>query len=176
MEVVTMSGNWEGDFWVDGDYRVARKFVEKYFWLYGPGATDPDHGMGNIELDDELAKILRKIDGFGGVLSTAGERHCTETAAYIAWNFVQHEDDIPPPPTFWISDAHYWFMTITAIRLAKKKKEEEDSFESRLQAAAAAIPWKKVIPIILAALAAGNIVLPDIITALLQAVQAVGGA
>jgi hypothetical protein len=93
--------HWDGDTWAGaGGYRVARKWVEKYPHLYGPLATDPDHGLGDIELDDNLAKALRKIDGYGGIGSTSGERHCAQTAAYIAWNFIESSADIPPVPKF----------------------------------------------------------------------------
>jgi hypothetical protein len=164
----TASGHWEGDTWIEPDgYRVDRKWVGKYQYLYGPLATDPDGGLGDVELDDNLARALRKIDGYGGIGSTSAERHCAETAAYIAWNFVESSSDIPPVPKFWIGEAHYWFMTITAIRQVKKKNLA-DSAMAACTSLMGLMQNRKVLGAITAALAAGGVVLPPFVQALLK--------
>lgn len=161
------TGRWEGDWWVDGDYRAEKRWVERYPHLYGPLATDPDCGLGDIELDDNLAKAMRKIDGYGGIGSTSGERHCAGTAAYIAWNFVESSADIPPVPKFWVAEAHYWFMTITAIRLAKKNSLAKAACYA-LSTLPALLSNKKVIGAITAALAAGGIIIPPLAQEILK--------
>lgn len=168
-----MTGHWEGDFWVDGDYRVARKWCDLYPQYYGPCAIDPDHGQGDIELDDTLAKALAKIDGYGGMGSTSGERHCFQAAILLAYNFIESSADIPPVPKFWIPEGHYWLSGITTGRLLKKKKGSDDFTIELAAQLATCVPWKKVAAAVIAALAAGGIVLPEAIKTIL-AVLGVG--
>lgn len=180
-------GKWEGDMWVqENGYRVHRKWVERFPHLYGPCRQDPDNGQGNLELDDVLTKALEKINGLGSVYSTWSERHSSETAFYIAYNFIESSDDVPPVPDFWLAEAHYWFMHITAGRLLKKEKVAEagkaaaDAEKTVAQSAVDTLQtWtglitanpevsRKVLSIAVSALAAGGIILPPVIQAILK--------
>jgi hypothetical protein len=161
----------DGDSWAGaGGYRVARKWVEKYPHLYGPAATDPDYGLGNEELtDDLLAKLFARVSGEGGIFSTSAEQHCFETAAAIAYNFVESSDDIPPVPAFWTGEGHYWLMGITAGRLLKKKAVAETA-AAACSTLAGLLANRKVAGIAAAALAAGGVVLPPFIQACLKVI------
>lgn len=170
-------GKWEGDFWVQEDgYRVHRKWVEKYPHLYGPARQDPDEGQGNFELDDTLTKALEKINGLGSVYSTWSERHCSETAFYLSYNFIESSADVPPVPDFWIGEAHYWFMHITAGRLLKKEKDAEagkSAAEKALELAMQCAPTvkellknPKVIAMLTGALGTGWVILPQVLKAI----------
>jgi hypothetical protein len=166
--------HWDGDVWVEASgYRVARKWVELYPHLFGPLKQDPDAGTGDVELDDTLTKAMSKIEGLGSVYSTWMERHCSETAFYIAYNFVESKDDVPPVPDFWIKEAHYWYMHITAGRLLKKEKTAEagkSAAERALEIAQSCAPTvkellknPKVIALLTGALGTGWVVLPEIL-------------
>lgn len=172
-------GHWEGEYWVDGDYRVHRKWCDHYPQYYGPCAIDPDHGQGDIELDDALAKALAKIDGYGGVGSTSGERHCFQAAFLLAHNFVESSADIPPVPKFWLDEAHYWMSGITAGRLLKKQKTAEQKQEVAETALETLTTWggliwsnketrAKVAGLVTSALVAGGIAIPPLVQAILN--------
>jgi hypothetical protein len=170
---ILTTAHWEGDVWVEASgYRVARKWVDLYPHLFGPLKQDPDEGTGNVELDDTLTKAMSKIEGLGSVYSTWMERHCSETAFYISYNFVNSSDDIPPVPDFWIKEAHYWYMHITAGRLLRKEKNAESANVELVAQLATCIPWKKVAAAILAAAAAGGFILPDVAKAIITSIGA----
>jgi len=116
-------------------------WVEKYPYLYGPNAKDPDEGQGDIECNDEISKILIKFTGIGGTFSTWSERHAFIFAAQIGYLHVKSSADVPPVPSFYLKEAHYWNTGIIMGRAAAKLEEK-----------AAQIDWKAII----AAAAAGG--------------------
>ena len=174
-EVKTIGGV---EYWIEPDgYTVEMKFVRKYPHLFGPCATDPDHGMGDIELDDALAQAFRKIDGYGGFGSTSTERHCGGTALMIGNNDVKSSADIPPVPRFWISEGQYWLLGITAGRLLKKKNLAEattlalETLPGLLEDPAT---LKRITAIAGTAMAAGAIAIPPLLQALPGLLKTIG--
>jgi len=99
------------------------KWVTKYPHLFGPGAKDPDEGQGEIECTDSIAQVLNKFTGIGGTFSTWSERHCFITAASIGYTDVEHTEDVPPVPEFWIPEGHYWVSGIAMGRAARKVEQ-----------------------------------------------------
>jgi len=111
-----------------------QKWVEKYPYLFGPNAKDPDEGKGEIECTDVVAKLMEKFTGYGGTFSTWSERHAFIYAAMIGYNDVTSSADIPPVPEFWVSEAHYWLSGITMGRMAKKLEENAPSIKGYITA------------------------------------------
>ena len=97
-----------------------QKWAAKYPHLFGPGANDPDEGNGDIECDDAIAAVLNKFTGIGGTFSTWKERHCFITAASIGYTDVEHTEDVPPVPDFWVKEGHYWVSGIAMGRASRK--------------------------------------------------------
>ncbi len=166
-EVKTFGGI---DYWVEPDgYTIEMKFVNQCPHLWGPWATDPDHGCGDDELDDNIAQFFRKIDGIGGMFSTSGERHCYQGAALYAYLFVESTAGIPPVPKFWIPEGHYWNSGIVAGRLLKKKNLAEaaslmlETIPGLLQDKAT---LARITAIAGTAMAAGAVAIPPLLQAL----------
>ena len=164
------TSHWDGDIWVeyfldtDGkikEYRVARKWTEKYPSLFGPCAEDPDEGNGEVELDDPISRVLNKFTGAGGTFSTWTERHAFIIFASIGYNDVESSADCPPVPRFFLTETQYCFSGL-AFGRAAKKLENSDTFSALLSN-------KKVIAAITAAAAAGGIVLPTLFQTVLRA-------
>ena len=102
---------------------LSQEWVDKYPELYGPSATDPDEGHGNIELQDELTKQFEKIEGFGSLFSTWSERHAFITGVNIG--ITLSEMVTVPVPTLWFSEAHYFRTGVMAGFIAKKLNDPE---------------------------------------------------
>jgi hypothetical protein len=111
------------------------KWIAKYPHLYGPGAKDPDAGQGDAECDDFAARMINKFTGAGGTFSTWSERHCFITAASIGYTDVEHTEDVPPCPTFWLEEGHYWVSGIAMGRAARKIEEATPTLKTYLTAA-----------------------------------------
>jgi hypothetical protein len=163
------ASHWEGDTWVeyfldtDGkikEYRVARKWCEKYPSLFGPCAEDPDEGNGEAELDDPISRLLNKFTGAGGTFSTWTERHAFIIFASIGYNDVESSADVPPVPHFFLTETQYCFSGL-AFGRAAKKLEDSDSFKGLLGN-------KKVVAVVAAAFTAGGAMLPSIVQAALK--------
>ena len=175
-------GKWEGDFWVQEDgYRVHRKWVEKYPALFGPCRQDPDGGQGDIECDDAIAKLLAKFTGYGGTFSNWMERHAFIIFAGIGYNDVESKDDVPPIPDFFLTEMAYCYTGLSMGRGAKKVGDAEQGKQQAQSALETLQTWtglitanpdvtKKVASIAVSALAAGGIILPPVIQAILKAV------
>jgi hypothetical protein len=101
-------------------YVVDPKWVKQYPDLYGPDAKDPDNGEGDFECNDAISQIVNKFTGIGGTFSTWGERHAFIIAAQIGYLNVHHDADVPPVPTFFLKEAHYWRTGIIMGRAAAK--------------------------------------------------------
>jgi len=112
--------HWEGDVWVDGDYRVERKWCELYPDMFGPLSKDPDEGQGEVECDDLISRFLNKFTGAGGTFSTWTERHAFIIASQIGYLCVKSSADVPPVPKFFLHESHYWRDGIIVGRGAAK--------------------------------------------------------
>jgi hypothetical protein len=163
------ASHWDGDTWVeqfvdsDGkvkEYRVARKWTEKYPSLFGPCAEDPDEGNGEAELDDPISRLLNKFTGAGGTFSTWTERHAFIIFASIGYNDVESSADVPPVPRFFLTETQYCFSGL-AFGRAAKKLENSDSFKALLGN-------KKVVAVLAAAFTAGGAMLPSFVQAALK--------
>jgi hypothetical protein len=144
------------------EYRVARKWTEKYPSLFGPAAVDPDNGHGEAELDDVISRLLNKFTGAGGTFSTWTERHAFIIFASIGYNDVESSADVPPIPRFFLGETQYCYSGL-AFGRAAKKLEDSDSIKGLLSN-------KKVAAVLVAAFTAGGAMLPTIISTVLKAV------
>lgn len=122
---------------------------------YGPDAKDPDEGLGEVECDDIIAKILQKFTGLGGTFSTWNERHAFIIGAQIGYLHV-NKTELIPVPKFWRDDSHYFYAGVIMGRSAKK-----------LEDTAGSIDWKVVGTAIGAALAGGTLWGPEVLKAIL---------
>jgi len=111
---------------------MEQKWIDKYPFLYGPGAKDPDEGSGNVELTDVVARLMEKFTGYGGTFSTWAERHAFIYGANIGYLYVNSSEDVPPVPAFWTNEAHYWLTGITMGRAAKKIEDAAPSIKAYL--------------------------------------------
>ena len=114
-----------------------QKWIDKYPYLYGPNAKDPDGDIGDIECADLAAKLMEKFTGYGGTFSTWSERHAFIYAVNIGYLYVNSSEDVPPCPIFWETEAHYWLTGITMGRAAKKIEEAAPSIKSYIATFAA---------------------------------------
>lgn len=151
--VANPTGHWEGDTWVDGDYHVERKWVDKYPALFGPLACDPDEGQGDIECDDAIAKLLAKFTGFGGTFSTWTERHAFIIFSNIGYNDVTTSADVPPIPKFFLKEMAYCYTGLSMGRGAKKVEEAAPDLKTIIGIFAAGgisltAVWKFIFPMI----------------------------
>lgn len=154
------------EYWVEPDgYQVQMKFVRRYPGLFGPLAVDPDHGTGEIECDDLIARAMSKLTGYGGTYSTWSERHCSIVAASIAED-IQSSDDVPPCPKFWLEETQYWVGHIAIFREIHKNKDAAAKIET-LRSFTGIFQDKQILARVLAisggALATGYALLPQIL-------------
>lgn len=151
-------GHWENDgaIWITASgVKYYRKWVEKYPSLYGPMATDPDGGAGEVECTDAIAQILAKFTGYGGTFSTWTERHAFIIFAGIGYNDVNTSDDVPPIPEFFIPEMAYCYTGLSMGRATKKLEEVVGKTN-----------WAPVIIAAVSALTAGTAFGPQILTIL----------
>jgi hypothetical protein len=154
------------EYWVEPDgYQVEMKFVRRYPGLFGPLAIDPDHGNGEIECDDAIARIMAKLTGYGGTYSTWSERHCSIVALSIAHD-ISSSADVPPCPKFWLEETQYWVGHIAIGREVDKNKDAQSAIAT-LQTFSGLLQNKAILARVLAisgtALAAGYALLPQIL-------------
>lgn len=112
-------------------------WIEKYPYLYGPNAKDPDEGQGDIECNDAISQLLNKFTGTGGTFSTWKERHAFIYAAQIGYLYVKSSADIPPVPVFFLQEAHYWHTGIIMGRAAAKIDAAQVDWKALVATAAA---------------------------------------
>jgi hypothetical protein len=142
---------------------------EAFPMLYGPGATDPDGDIGDVESDDEVARFFAKYTGFGGLFSTWHERHAAIWGFTIGMLWVDKTCFIPCPE-FYKADAHY-FYTFLLLGRADTKLQINAATIQELQTVVCSFWTKNQKAIVAAATAAGVVISPvivDLINAILQ--------